>query len=97
MNRGFTAAIRSAVKAEHVLYPNGIAFTVGLDPVAIDGKTGSSILSALITSYCDLGGMQIQFNLVDTQTLRAVLSNPDQHRDLLVRVAGYSARFVDLA
>ncbi len=47
-------------------------------------------------SYFRLGGHHIQFNVVDTETLRAAQKTPMEYRDLLVRVAGYSDYFVDL-
>ena len=50
----------------------------------------------LFGSYFKLNGHHIQFNVVDMDTLRDAQINPDQHRDLLVRVAGYSDYFVDL-
>jgi formate C-acetyltransferase len=49
-----------------------------------------------VRSYFRLGGHHIQFNVVDTETLRAAQKTPMEYRDLLVRVAGYSDYFVDL-
>ena len=48
-------------------------------------------------SYFKLGGMQIQFNVLKQEDLISAQSNPEKYRDLLVRVAGYSAYFVDMA
>jgi len=53
-------------------------------------------LSGLIRTYFRLGGHHIQFNVVDTKTLRSAQQTPDEYRNLLVRVAGYSDYFVDL-
>lgn len=53
-------------------------------------------LSSLIRSYFALGGHHIQFNIVDTQTLHAAQKHPEEYRDLLVRVAGYSDYFNDM-
>ena len=53
-------------------------------------------LASLIRSYFALGGHHVQFNIVDTATLRAAQMTPENYRDLLVRVAGYSDYFTDL-
>ena len=50
----------------------------------------------LVRSYFRMDGHHIQFNVVDAETLRAAQDNPDQYRDLIVRVAGYSDYFCDL-
>ncbi len=50
----------------------------------------------LIRTYFKLGGHHIQFNVVDAATLRAAQEHPEQYRDLIVRVAGYSDYFCDL-
>jgi trans-4-hydroxy-L-proline dehydratase len=53
-------------------------------------------LASLIRSYFALGGHHIQFNIVDTATLHAAQKHPEEYRDLLVRVAGYSDYFNDM-
>ncbi len=53
-------------------------------------------LCGLIRTYFTLGGHHIQFNVIDTNTLRSAQQHPDEYRNLLVRVAGYSDYFVDL-
>ena len=94
--KGPTAAIQSVAKLNHQLVANGSAFNVRLSPSHFTGKEGNALLQSLITTYFKLGGMQIQFNLYDSQTLRQAQENPEEHKDLIVRVAGYSALFVDL-
>ena len=53
-------------------------------------------LRDLVETYFDLGGMEIQFNVVDRQTLLAAQADPESHRDLIVRVSGFSAYFTTL-
>ena len=65
-------------------------------PRSLRGVAGSKKLLSLIKSYFDLGGFQIQFNVVDSDMLRRAQENPQAHRDLIVRVAGFSAFFVEL-
>ena len=67
-----------------------------LDPSHFKGKMGTDSLSALIETYFAEGGLQLHFILADTATLQDALENPDRHRDLLVRVTGFSEYFVRL-
>jgi formate C-acetyltransferase len=60
------------------------------------GEEGLNGLVNLVRAYFKLGGHHIQFNVVDEKTLRQAQKSPEQHRGLLVRVAGYSDYFVDL-
>jgi formate C-acetyltransferase len=57
---------------------------------------GLDMLVHLVRTYFKLDGHHIQFNVVDAETLRAAQRNPEQYRDLIVRVAGYSDYFCDL-
>ena len=70
--------------------------TLRLDPSHFKGKMGTERLSALIETYFAEGGLQLHFILADISTLQAALGNPDRHRDLLVRVTGFSEYFVRL-
>jgi len=94
--KGLTAAPRSVASIDYSRYPNGVAFTLSLDPGFVSGEEGIDSLVNLLKSYVELGGMQIQFNILDPEILREAQKNPDEHRNLLIRVAGYSAYFVDL-
>jgi formate C-acetyltransferase len=58
---------------------------------------GLDKLVQLIRTHFKLDGHHIQFNVVDASTLRAAQNNPEQYRDLIVRVAGYSDYFCDLS
>ena len=53
-------------------------------------------LRALTQTYMDQGGMEVQYNIVSADTMRAAQADPDTYRDLVVRIAGYSAYFVEL-
>ena len=76
---------------------NNIAFNVKLVPSADEprGKTVDTMYS-YVKSYFEQGGMQMQFNMVNSQVLRDAMANPDQYRNLLVRISGYNAYFVHL-
>ena len=57
---------------------------------------GIKSLSGLIRGYFDLNGMQLQVNVVANEKLKEAQKYPDKYKDLLIRVAGYSAYFVEL-
>ena len=65
-------------------------------PSLLQREEDISKLASLIRSYFALGGHHIQFNIVDTETLYAAQKCPEDYRDLLVRVAGYSDYFNDM-
>lgn len=65
-------------------------------PSTIGGTEGASNLLALIKTYCELGGKQVQFNCVSSQTLMNAQLHPEEYKDLVVRVAGFSAYFIHL-
>ncbi|MDR0382164.1 MAG: glycyl radical protein [Oscillospiraceae bacterium] len=94
---GPTAAANSVSKLDHALASNGTLYNQKFLPAALTGDKGLMNLSALIRGYFDRKGMHIQFNVVDRETLLDAQKNPDKHKDLVIRVAGYSAHFVRLA
>lgn len=65
-------------------------------PMTVAGREGTRRLMQFIRTACDLKTWHIQFNIINRETLLAAQKNPERYRDLLVRVAGYSAYFVDL-
>jgi formate C-acetyltransferase len=68
-----------------------------MHPTAIMVDEGEKIIANTIETYFEKGGMHIQINVVDKATLVDAQNNPEKHRDLLVRVTGYSAYFVTLS
>ncbi len=92
---GPTAVLRSAAKMDHVR-TGGTLLNQKLTPELLKDDTGLMNLVQLVRTYFKLDGHHIQFNVVDAATLRAAKKFPDQHRDLIVRVAGYSDYFCDL-
>jgi formate C-acetyltransferase len=94
--KGPTAVLRSAAKMDHVR-TGGTLLNQKFTPGLLSDETGLEALVSLIRSYFILGGHHLQFNVVDVQTLRSAQRNPEQFRDLIVRVAGYSDYFCDLS
>jgi formate C-acetyltransferase len=93
---GPTAAINSVSKLDHFIASNGTLLNQKFHPSAVQGDNGLKHLAALVRSYFDQKGMHIQFNVIDKETLVSAQTNPDQFRDLVIRVAGYSAQFISL-
>ncbi len=94
---GPTAAMRSEAKVNHELHPGGTLLNLKLLPSAIEGQRGLAGMANLIRSYFELGGYHCQFNVISPETLRDAQKNPDNYRDMVVRVAGYCALFNDLS
>ena len=63
----------------------------------VNTKRGQSNLGAMIQTFFSLGAFHVQFNTISTETLRKAQEHPENFRDLLVRVAGYSTQFVNLS
>ena len=77
--------------------PNNIAFNVKVAPGAQDShEEFVERVTAYAKSYFELGGMQMQFNIVTTEMLREAVEKPEDYRWLLVRISGYNAYFVEL-
>ena len=92
---GPTAVIKSAAKMDHAR-TGGTLLNQKFTPQLLDNDAGMDGLVHLIRTYFKLDGHHIQFNVVDAATLRAAQRYPEQYRDLIVRVAGYSDYFCDL-
>jgi formate C-acetyltransferase len=93
--RGPTAVIKSLGKMDQIK-SGGTLLNQRFLPDVLEGESGIENMAHLIRTYFKLNGHHIQFNVVDSGTLRQAQSAPDDYRDLLVRVAGYSDYFVDL-
>jgi formate C-acetyltransferase len=92
---GPTAVIQSLAKMDQVK-SGGTLLNMRFLPGMLQSEEDLDKLAHLIRTYFRLNGHHIQFNVVDTDTLRRAQAAPGEYRDLLVRVAGYSDYFVDL-
>ncbi len=92
-----TEQLRTVASLDALHMPNNIAFNVKVVPGADDSHAQTvDRMAAYVGAYFEMGGMQIQFNVTDSDTLRAAMETPDEYRDLLVRISGYNVYFVDL-
>jgi formate C-acetyltransferase len=92
---GPTAVIRSAAKMDHVK-TGGTLLNMKFSPGLVAGEDGLDKWAHLVRSYFRMDGHHLQFNVVTADTLRQAQAKPEEHRDLIVRVAGYSDYFCDL-
>ena len=92
--KGPTAVIKSAARIDHAR-TGGTLLNMKFNPQVLAGE-GIDKLLHLIRSYFKLDGHHIQFNVIDAEMLRTAQQEPERHRDLIVRVAGYSDYFVDV-
>ena len=70
---------------------------MNLNPLTIRTEEGLNKFASLIEGYFDLGGRQVQFNPMSRETLKDAQKNPKNYPDLMVKVSGYSFRFIDLS
>ena len=92
---GPTAVLKSAARIDH-LKTGGTLLNQKFLPDFLGDDKGRTALLHLIRSYFKMDGHHVQFNVVDKKILRDAQKHPENHRDLIVRVAGYSDYFVDL-
>ncbi len=93
---GPTALVTSAALSVDSVAYNSTHLNVKVNPVTLKSEKGSAALISLINGFVKQGGNHIQFNCVDAETLKDAKLHPDKHRDLVVRVAGFSAYFTKL-
>ena len=87
---GITALIESATKLSPSEYHESFCLDVMLHPSAVDGENGFNIFKGILMTYLKKGGQSIQFNIFNTDTLRDAQMNPDQYKNLQVRVCGWN-------
>ncbi|MBU2490392.1 MAG: formate acetyltransferase [Proteobacteria bacterium] len=94
---GPSAVLKSCGKIDHV--GDGRAFLLNqrLSPTQMAGEKGYQLWKAYMRTWADLGLDHVQFNMVSDETLRAAQKDPEKYQEVIVRVAGYSAHFVDIS
>ena len=93
---GPTAAMKSVARLDHRLCYNGTLYNMKFTPDFFNTPARREKFLGMIDAYFQLGGFHVQFNVVSREILEDAKVNPLQHRDLIVRVAGYSAYFIEL-
>ena len=93
---GITAALNSIAKLNYDYAMNGIAVNVRIHPQNLESQENVEKFYHLLKSYFEKGGMQIQPTVVSTETLKDAQIHPENYSDLIVKVGGYNATFIDL-
>ena len=93
---GMTATMMSIAHLPHQCLRHGEVLNIRLDPDAVNTDAKLEKFASLIRSYIKAGGFLVQFNIVGTDTLKDAMIHPENHRDLVVRVATYAAYFIEL-
>ena len=95
--KGPLAIAGSLSKLDQARIANGVILNWKFTPDTLGGETGLDNFMSLFEGYFSKGGLQSQFNVTSRETLEAARKAPDEYRDLMVRVAGYSAFFTELS
>lgn len=95
--QGPTAVLKSVSKLDNTLLSNGTLLNVKFTPVTLEGEAGLRKLVGFLRAFTQLKLQHIQFNVVNADTLREAQQRPQDYAGLVVRVAGYSAFFVELS
>ena len=93
---GPTAVLKSVSRLDHFLLTNGSLLNVKFHPATLEGEEGIRRMVGYLKAYMRLKIQHIQFNIVSVETLRDAQAHPERYSDLVIRVAGYSAIFVEL-
>ena len=93
---GPLAVLRSVAALKPENYPNGLQFCIRFHTSCFEGAGGNDKFRAMLETFFREGGMQLQTNIMDAATLRAAQEHPENYPDLVVRVAGFSAYFIEL-
>ena len=91
------AALRSSAKMNHDIHAGGTLLNLRLNQDLLATKRGRANLGAMLQAYFALGGFHVQFNTISNEVLKDAQEHPENYKDLLVRVAGYSTQFVNLS
>lgn len=93
---GPICTMQSLLTFDYTAYGNGTLCNMKFHPTSLSAKDGISKLVSVMKSYFEQGGMELQLNIVSGETLRDAQAHPENYRDLVVRVAGFSAYFVEV-
>jgi len=93
---GPTGVFNSMLSWDNSRFMDGIALNMKIHPSALAREGGIAKLRDMTKAYFDQGGVEVQYNVVDAKTLRDAQANPDNYHNLVVRIAGFSAYFVDM-
>lgn len=91
------AAMKSAAKLNHDVHTGGTLLNLRLSKDMFKNRRGMANIASTVRSYFNMGAFHVQFNVISDEVLKDAQKNPEDYKDLLVRVAGYSTQFVNLS
>ena len=94
---GVTGSVRSAMAIDHTAIPDGAVLDLNLHRSAVSGSDGASAIMGLIKTYFSRGGGAIQFNVLDPEVLKRAQADPEQYKNLQIRLCGWNVYFVNLS
>lgn len=94
---GPTAVLKSYANIDGKEVDGGMLLNIKFDPATVSGDEGTQRVVDYLKAFVDLDIYEVQFNVIDRETLEDALVHPEKYKSLLVRVAGYSAYFVELS
>ncbi len=94
---GPTAVFNSSCCFDHAHFMDGLALNLRIHPSSVSNDEGVEKLKNMTQAYFENGGMEVQYNIVSAETMRAARQDPQAYRDLVVRIAGFSAYFVEMS
>ena len=94
-SKGPTAAILSTTSWEHSQLIGGVAFNMKFNTSLLSGN-GPERLKDLVMTYLKRGGFEVQINVINHETLQKARNNPDEYRDLVIRIGGYTDYYTRL-
>lgn len=94
---GPTAVFSSSLCYDHSRFMDGVCLNIRIHPSALSNEEGIIKLRDMVKTYMANGGAEVQFNVVSTETMKKAQEKPEEFRNLVVRIAGYSAYFVELS
>jgi len=91
------AVFMSSLQYDHTMFSDGIALNIKMHPTSLRSDSDLRKLQALTRTYFNNGGMEVQYNIVSSDTMREAQKAPEEYKELVVRIAGYSAYFTELS
>jgi formate C-acetyltransferase len=93
---GPAAVLKSVAKIPHRALSNGTLLNMKFHPATVSGDEGNMKLRQLVETFFDMDGMHIQYNVIGADKLREAQRDPEANKNLVIRIAGFSAYFVEL-
>ena len=94
--KGVTGLIRSVLKQDHTLTPNGAVLDIAIHPTSVAGDAGLEIMKSLLNVYLSGGGYALQMNVVGREILEKAQKEPEKYKNLQVRLCGWNVYFTEL-